>query len=135
MSAVELPEWRDVLNRAESACARARVETLRASSLIATSRGLRALADVGAIRYFIVRGEVEGYRVRAVWSRGHLTTSPLLQQRADVLVALGDEFLSGDAGFAAELSHALPAMLTLIRSCDRVDSVEFGPMEEADVAY
>ncbi len=115
--------------RAEEACARAEVVLARARTLVEDSRLLRQAAErAGSPRYFVLRGEVEGHPVRAMWFRGSLLASPELRQRAEVLVALGARFRVADQGRAltANLDEPAAALLTMIRACDRVRVAEFG---------
>jgi hypothetical protein len=81
------------------------------------------------VRYFTLRGEVDGAPVRAWWSRGRLIASPALSARAELLVRLGERFgpASGTA-VVAGLGRPTAALLTVIRACDRVGEIRIGPM-------
>jgi|SRR5579884_2547997 len=93
------------------------------------------------MRFFALLGEVDGQPVRATWLRGSLAASSALMRRAELLVAMDEVFETDDPATVvrADLRTALAAMLTLIRACDRVRSVRFGPagtasLETADAA-
>ena len=127
LAAEALPE---ALERATIATAHASSATQRARELVDESRRLRAdSAANGSPRFFVVHGEVEQTRVHASWFRGKLLGTPLLLDRGEILVKLGERFENESGGIAvdADLGTPLAAMLTLVRACDRVVSVRFGP--------
>lgn len=121
---------------------RARLEHARgqAGTICHRSRGLRAestrlqsdIVDAGFPRWFVVQGLVEGRPVRARWWRGSLQVDQALRTRSELVVELGDEFETpGGRVIRADLERPLPAMLTLLRACDRALSVVFGPASAA----
>lgn len=116
--------------RASDACRRAEEAVRRAGRLMARSRQILDEAATGSPRYFVLRGGLDDERVRAVWSRGGLVVSESLRRRGELLVSMGEEFEDPDRGVVvrAALDDSLPAMLTLLRACDRVESVVFGPL-------
>jgi len=72
--------------------------------------------------------------VSAEWRDGCLVADPLLLERAQLLVGLGDQFASPHAGpFTASLNGPpVVALLTLIRACDRVWEIDLmGPLGRA----
>lgn len=121
---------RDLRSRAEAACSRARDALSRAGELVAESRSLCPAHNCP--RYFVVHGEVDGRPARAVWSRFGLLATEALARRGAVLVAIGEEFADPrGSSIRADLSQPAPALLTLVRACDRVSFVQFGPLVEA----
>ncbi len=127
MVATESPA---VLARAERACGRAQDLRDRAVELTSSSRRLRQARSRTALRYFVLHGDVAGQQVRAVWSRGALMATAELRRRGDVVVALGERFEVPDTDrtIAADLTRPAAALLTMIRACDRVHDVAFGPV-------
>ena len=100
--------------------------------VVDASRRLRSdLAAMGSPRFFVVRGKVDGVGVRASWFRGSLTASDSLLDRGELLVKLGEHFVDNASGLTveADLGTPLAAMLTLVRACDQVVSVRFGPYD------
>lgn len=85
-------------------------------------------------RMFSVTGTVDSFPVHAFWHRGQLSLSPLLWRRAELIVALGDEFHDDERerSVSADLTEPLPALLTLMRACDRVQriSLDHPPRQE-----
>ena len=75
---------------------------------------------------FSLKGVIEHRSVHAEWRDGRLVADPLLLERAQLLVGLGDKFESPNAGpFTASLT-GLPVvgLLTLMRACDRVFEID-----------
>ncbi|HZU78679.1 MAG TPA: hypothetical protein VE991_02085 [Acidimicrobiales bacterium] len=121
-------DLRDLRVRVANAQARSRKVVADAQRLIADSR--RAPSERPEWpRFFALHGSIGGRRVRASWCRGHLVASEELRAMGDVLVAMGEQFTTEDHRHhvAADLTRALPAMLTLLRACERVQDVRFGP--------
>ena len=81
--------------------------------------------------FFVVRGSIGEQRVRAAWFCGGLEATTALRVRADLLVRLGETFQTQREGpiVLAGLEEPLAAMLTVIRSCDRLLDARFGPVE------
>lgn len=131
-SPTEDKERAQLLNWAASASLCADVASRQAQELILRSRQLRAGIN-GSPRFFVLHGSVENRSVRASWFRGHLLASPTLRLRADMLVDLGERFVSepGAPEVVASLSAPGAALLTLVRSCDHVKLVKLGPMSRA----
>lgn len=126
----------DVLREStEAAVAGAAAAAHRAEVLVRESQRLRWPTEISWPRMFVVRGEVEGRKVRAVWSRGSLVCSSALLERGEVLVAMGEEFGldSGGPVLVAGFDDATAAMLTLMRACDHVHTVQFSPVIGPDV--
>jgi hypothetical protein len=120
-----------VARRAESAIVEAEATRCLARGLAQQSRELRvANAAAQWPRFFVVHGWVEGERVRASWFRGSLKASSALRTRADLLVRMGETFCvpRRDGVLEAGLDEPLAAMLTFVRSCDRLDAASFGPL-------
>lgn len=80
-------------------------------------------------RSFEVKGIVGHQNVTATWCDGVLHMSEELFDRAEVVVALQECFAlpSGEAVIGASLDAPLAALLTLMRACDSVEGVVFGP--------
>ena len=75
---------------------------------------------------FVVRGVVDGRPCVARCSGGELEADPELLRRADVVVAMGERFTTGD-GVEVQASTdagSIPLMLTLMRAFSQVTSVE-----------
>ena len=70
---------------------------------------------------FRLHGVVGGEQVDAMWLGQELRASEALLAQARVVVALGDVLADGRP---AALSDPTRALLTLVRACDRVTSVE-----------
>jgi len=102
--------------RSEAKALRKRSSNLKADS----NRIVEAIQIATWPAIFEVSGVVEGQNVRAHWEHGRLRLSPLLRQRGSLLMALGENFSTGRVDFEADLSSALPALLTVLRACDRV---------------
>jgi hypothetical protein len=121
-----------VVDRALGACFRATVASERSLQIREVARRLRSeAAGHGWPRTFLVVGTVEDMSVRAFWSRRRLVVSNPLRRRAEVLVAMGERFeVEGPdtAPVTAGLEDPVPALLTLMRACDRVTAVQLGPM-------
>ena len=121
-----------VVDRALGACFRATMASDRSVQVREVARRLRReAAEHGWPRTFLVVGSVEDAMVRAFWSRRRLVVTPLLRRRAEVLVAMGEQFeVEGPAAppLVAGLSDPVPALLTLMRACDRLTAVQLGPM-------
>lgn len=102
----------------------------RARALLRESHRLRWPTEISWPRMFVVRGEIEGKTVRAVWSRGTLVCSSALRRRGELLVAMGEEFGLEPGGpvLAAGFDDPAAAMLTLMRACDQVSVVQFSPV-------
>jgi hypothetical protein len=90
-----------------------------------TAAILAAVASPDALGSFMVCGRVEDHPVWAMWSAGHLSVSPALRARAEVFVALGEQFRYEDSTtvITAALDEPLAAALTTIRACDQARSV------------
>ncbi|HAM03188.1 MAG TPA: hypothetical protein DCQ30_13325 [Acidimicrobiaceae bacterium] len=118
-----------VLNRAASATLAANATSLLAEELVLQSRLLRGGAG-SSPRFFVLHGSVEDHRVRASWFRGRLLASRELLRRAEMLVDLRERFVSEPDGpvMEAGLEDPAAALLTLVRSCDRVGLVKLGPL-------
>ena len=78
---------------------------------------------------FRVDGSVDGRRVWATWNGRSVRLTELLYERARLLVAVDDIFLEAgvSAGPHPATLHGSPAdvALTLARSCDVIDAVEY----------
>lgn len=77
-------------------------------------------------RPFYARGVVGGHDVLAEVVGTELIMHPLVHERAEELVALGEEFFDSDGGLrytASLLGHDIGTVLTVIRSFDIV--IEF----------
>jgi hypothetical protein len=112
--------------RADRARARADDAVRRSQALIAdTAAILAAVPSPDRLGYFMVCGRVEGRPVWAMWAGGHLSRSPALRARAEVLVAMGEQFCYEDspAVITAALDEPLAALLTTIRACDQTNTV------------
>lgn len=118
----------EMMERASRAVARAEFGCHHAQRLVAETRVLRG--PTAWPRVFVVRGEVEGRPVRAAWCRDSLVCSNALLKRASLLVAMGEEFGDGSSGerVSASLEQPIPAMLTFMRACDHVRTIQFGPL-------
>ena len=75
---------------------------------------------------FSLDGIIEACRVHAEWQNHRLVADPLLLERAELVVGIGDQFLAGEPeAFAASLSGApIVVLLTLMRACDRVRAID-----------
>lgn len=131
------PSWNDrragsaeLRQRAAAACRHAEGAVARARRAVAESRRLLPESTPAHPRYFVVRGGLDGEPVRAVWTRRGLLASRTLQRRGELLVSMGERFEAPERGavVAADLGQPLPALLTLLRACDRVENVVFGPL-------
>jgi hypothetical protein len=140
--------WRNAIARdAGEICATAAALHILAEACIAAARALREesarlRAEAGDHRHrtgssrrlgrslqsFTLRGTIEDHPVEAEWTGGRLVVHPLLLDRAQLLVAMGEQFLAGPRrSFSAALDGApVVALLTLIRACDQVEAVEVG---------
>lgn len=115
-----------VHQHAASAIATARRTTRRAQVLVEEAQRLRRR---GTVRFFVVRGEIEERPARAIWSQDRLIATRALLERAELLVQLGDRFeTTAGSSLEADLGQPLPALLTLIRACDRAQEISFGPV-------
>jgi hypothetical protein len=126
-------ELRSARTRAGQAVMKAQHVTAAARRLIDETRALRRSApgSTSAVRFFVLRGEVDGAPVTGRWLAGTLMTSPELHRRAELLVQLEERFEMGMGGggtIPAGLSQPMPALLTLVRACDRLRWVLVGPM-------
>ncbi len=112
---------------AKAAALRRDAAGLRAEARDARScRPRRSSAPLQPLECFSLQGVIEQRVVHAEWRDDRLVADPLLLERAHLLVGLGEEFLSPNAGpFVASLT-GLPivALLTLMRACDRVQIVD-----------
>lgn len=79
-------------------------------------------------RGFVVRGVVDGRPCVARWSDGRLTADAALMRRAEIVVALGEQFVDHD-----DPSSVIPAglesprgavLLTVVRAFSQVTAVE-----------
>jgi hypothetical protein len=105
-----------------------------------SARGVSALAPgpapVGGLIGFAVEGVVGGQPVLARWRNGRLRCDAPLQERALLLIALGEELVSTDPPrrFAATLDGRPVAIaLTLLRACDRVTAFQVDLPQSAGV--
>ncbi len=75
---------------------------------------------------FSLDGTIEDCPVHAEWRGDRLIADPLLLERAELLVGLGERFLAGEPGaFVACLTGSpIVALLTLMRACDRVQAID-----------
>ena len=74
---------------------------------------------------FVVRGIIDGRPLTAHWCDGHLDTDPEVRRRAEVIVAMEDQFISDDGyPLQASLVGGFASLLTLTRAFTRVTSVE-----------
>ena len=75
---------------------------------------------------YVVTGTVDGVPVRARLERGELDLPPRLRRRAQLIVDLGDTFDAGDGTYleASLEGEPLVALLTAMRACDRILSIE-----------
>ena len=120
--------------RVREARQKARREIDRATTAMHAARQAVGAATSGSSpRYFVVRGEVDGEPVRALWWRGTLLATGDLASRAELIVGMGERFDAPghDTSVEASLDEPLAAMLTFVRACDRVHQVVFGPMGRA----
>lgn len=110
----------------------------QSAEVLRASRDLRAQArrgrDVARVHRmsagdFRLRGTVSGEPVEALWLGAAMQASEALLARAEVVVALGDVLADGRP---AALSDATAALLTLVRACDRVTSVELSTRRRRD---
>ena len=109
--------------RAQARRLRSEAEAVRKRSRDLLSESARIVEEIRITSWpaiFEVSGVVEGENVRARWEHGSLRLSPSLRQRGSLLMALGESFSTGEVDFEADLSSALPALLTVLRACDRV---------------
>ena len=127
---MEETERRAVLAQARRAARRAAEEAARSARLRAHSERLQdTIKAVGYPRWFVVEGVVDGTVTRARWYRGRLMLPSSWAARAALVVALGEryEVPERDDGVVASLDEPLPALLTVLRACDRPQRVSFGP--------
>lgn len=116
------------VQRAADAVARAEVACRRAAALVEDAKRIRDRCRSRSMpRYFVVHGEIDGTTEWARWSHGTLSVSEPLRQRAHMLIGLNEVFDGGQSVIEADLESAFPALLTLIRSCDEVKDLRFGP--------
>jgi len=75
---------------------------------------------------FSLDGTIEACAVHAEWRENRLLVDPLLLERAELVVGIGDEFLAGEPGaFVASLTGPpIVTLLTLMRACDRVRGID-----------
>jgi hypothetical protein len=104
--------------RSDAARLRIRAESIRQRQAEAVARH--------RVRSFSLDGTIEDRPVHAEWRDRRLIADPLLLERAELLVEIGEEFLAGEPGaFAASLTGPpIVALLTLMRACDRVRSID-----------
>lgn len=124
----------DSLRRKREAAVAAARRLRRASQLlVGESHRLRWPTQLSHPRMFLVRGAIDGKAVRAVWCRDTLVCNSTLRHRAELLVAMGEEFELEPGGpvLAASLDVPTAAMLTLIRACDDVHAVQLMPWRRA----
>jgi hypothetical protein len=78
------------------------------------------------VTWFSLDGIIEACPVHAEWRNHRLVADPLLLERAELVVGIGDQFLAGEPeAFAASLSGApIVVLLTLMRACDRVRAID-----------
>ena len=111
----------------KSLALRAESERLRASSrhLTTEARRLRRREPRPEAVGFRLEGRIDGHRVQGSWTPRGVAASDDLLRRAQVVVALGDTFGGFDGGTLQAALDRGPtqALLTLMRACDRVESV------------
>jgi hypothetical protein len=77
---------------------------------------------------FVVAGIVDGRPSAARWEHGVLDAEPELLRRAQIVVALGEEFRTDDGRVvAASLEGGVATALTLMRAFSRVTRVVVHP--------
>jgi hypothetical protein len=106
--------------RSESARLRIKAEAVRRPQA-----GARETAR-HRVTSFSLDGIIEACPVHAEWGGNRLVADPLLLERAELLVSIGEQFRAGEPeAFAASLSGPpIVALLTLIRACDRVQGID-----------
>lgn len=86
----------------------------------------RAMSRAPDLERFVFEGTIDGQEVGARYDAGHLVCGETLLQPARIVVDLGDRFFpeNGPPLAAALDGPALAVLLTLLRACDRVTSVD-----------
>lgn len=111
----------------KSLALRVESERLRASSrqLTTEARRLRRKEARPEAVGFRLEGCIDGHQVQGCWTPRGVAASDDLLRRAQVVVALGDTFGGFDGGTLRAALDRGPtqALLTLMRACDRVESV------------
>lgn len=133
------PSQPDIL-RLQAAVLVARNSRSQSTSARSISRGLRRTAAdlrerarierqgidrTEAEADFELLGQFGDRVVRASFTGERLSCDPELETQAHLLVALGERFVGADRTVLASLDDGwLPALLTLMRACDRVLHLE-----------
>jgi hypothetical protein len=121
-----------LIEQAEACTAAAAALCGDAADLRARARAIRSRHETGParrsppLRSFFLEGVVEHRAVHAEWRDGGLVADPLLLERAELLVSLGEQFGAPNTGPYTASLCGLPivALLTLMRACDRVQTVD-----------
>jgi hypothetical protein len=117
----------DVLVTA-SALLRSRAAELRMAAAKARRvRSAEAIAASTDVSWFTVRGFVEDRPATVRWRPGAIDGDRDVLRRAEVIVAMGDEFALDRAGAPARASLAGPpvvVLLTVVRAFSRVTAVD-----------
>lgn len=109
----------------------------RTEDLMSQSRALKGDRGCQVFpRWFAIAGQVGEFEVRARWACSQLWLSPRLQDRAEAIVRRGERFVvpGTDEVVSAGLDSSIGAMLTLLRACDRIVDLGFGPVRPTGMA-